>query len=641
MSVQFGRWNFDGSAALPSFIEGVNAILAPYGPDAVSVYQQQSLSMIFAAFHTTSESRVEIQPHTTPSGTVIVWDGRLDNRAELLSHFHSLSNDSTDLAIVATSHERWGNDCFSKLIGDWAVSIWNPNERSLILAKDCIGTRHLYYQIEKDRICWSTVLDPLVRFANKSFALDEEYAAGWLASFPATHLTPYVGIRSVPPSCFVRLKDGVHSVHKYWNFNPRNKLRYRTDAEYEEHFRSAFSAAVSRRLRSDTPILAELSGGMDSCSIVCMADRLMRGEILGAPRLDTLSYYDDSEPTWDERPYFAKVEEQLGRTGCHIDVGMQQATSERGFALFAATPGSSRADATEASRRFASCLATQRNRVVLSGIGGDEVTGGVPTPQAELMDLLADFRFRELAKQLKLWALNQRRPWFHLFFEAAREFLPVALAAGPKYRIGWLQDSFAVRQKDALTGYRSKLSFFGPPPSHQHNLATLEGLRRQMACTPPTAVPPYEKRYPFLDRELLEFIFAVPRSQIVRPGQRRSLMRRALANIVPQKILDRKRKAFIARTPAAMLSREWSRLVGEGRQLQCSLLGIVDARKFADAIERARRGDPIPIVPLLRTLSLESWLRNVERCGVMRGQNCASEPSCEALIAGNERGRRH
>jgi len=638
MSAQFGRWSFDGRPALPSFLESVKTSLAPYGPDSVSVHEEHGLSMIFAAFHTTSESRAEIQPHVSPSGALITWDGRLDNRVELSDRFRdSLPHDSTDLAIVSMSYERWGLDCFSKLVGDWAASVWNPKEQFLILAKDCIGTRHLYYHIETGRICWSTILDPLVLFANKSFALDEEYAAGWLSAFPAPHLTPYVGVHSVPPSCFVRVTAGAQVVSKYWDFDPGYRLRYRTDAEYEEHFRSVFSAAVGRRLRSDTPILAELSGGMDSCSIVCMADRSLSREILRAPRLDTLSYYDDSEPNWNERPYFERVEEQLGRTGCHIDIGMHQASSrERDFELFASTPGSTGAASTETSRRFASCLATQGNRVVLSGIGGDEVTGGVPMPQPELMDLLADFRFRELTKQLKLWALNQRRPWFHLFFEAAREFLPAALARQPKYGIGWLQDAFAVRQQRALGGYRSRVTFFDAPPSFHKNLATLDSLRRLMNCTAATAAPLYEKRYPFLDRDLLEFMFAVPPSQVVRPGHRRSLMRRALVDIVPEEILNRKRKAFVARTPTAILSDEWSSLINESRQLRCVSFGIVDARKFEDAVESARRGSPIAIVPILRTLSLELWLRSVERHRVLRERNCAPEPSVAPLNKGNE-----
>jgi len=95
-------------------------------------------------------------------------------------------------------------------MGDWALSVWNPKDRSLILAKDPIGTRYLYYSLDKDQVSWSTILDPLVLLAEKTFALEEEYIAGWLSFFPATHLTPYVGIHSVPPASSALLRAGKH-----------------------------------------------------------------------------------------------------------------------------------------------------------------------------------------------------------------------------------------------------------------------------------------------------------------------------------------------------------------------------------------------------------------------------------------------
>src|SRR6266851_2113845 len=345
MSVQFGRWNFEGQPPSPDYIEKVGAALAPYGPDGNETYSKRGVNIYYRAFHTTKESRRETQPHISSSGAVITWDGRLDNRAELVSGLRdALTICSTDVAIVAAAYEEWGADCFAKLIGDWALSVWNPVNRSLILAKDPIGTRHLYYSIDKDQITWSTILDPLVRFAGKTFAICEEYIAGWFSCFPAAHLTPCVGIHSVPPSSSVLLRPGRCTVSKYWDFDPEKKIRYRTDAEYEEHFRTVFAKAVRRRLRSDCPVLAELSGGRDSSAIVCMADSVIARGAAETPRLDTISYYDDSEPNWNERPYFTKVEEKRNRTGWHIDVGLQQGRKsqphrESPNARFVPTPG--------------------------------------------------------------------------------------------------------------------------------------------------------------------------------------------------------------------------------------------------------------------------------------------------------------
>src|SRR5208337_841715 len=115
------------------------------------------------------------------------------------------------------------------------------------------------------------------------------------------------------------------------------------------------------------------------------------------PRLDTISYYDDSEPNWNERPYFTKVEEKRGRTGWHVNVGAQDSENApvprqapaSAYGRFVATPGYD----GRTSPYLRMCMASQGNRVVLSGIGGDEVMGGVPTPVPELENLLARAQF--------------------------------------------------------------------------------------------------------------------------------------------------------------------------------------------------------------------------------------------------------
>ena len=630
MSVQFGSWNFDERPADREHLAKAEGMLAPYGPDGGGTYIKDSVGILFRAFHTTKESRSEAQPHTTPSGAVLTWDGRLDNRAELVRSLRDvLTIDSTDVSIVAAAYKRWGAGCFARFLGDWALSVWNPTDRSLVLAKDPIGTRHLYYSLDSDQVTWSTVLDPLVLFAGKAFALEEEYIAGWLSFFPATHLTPYVGIHSVPPCTSVLIRAGKHTISTYWDFDPSNRIRYRTDGEYEEHFLHVFAESVRRRLRSDSPILAELSGGMDSSSIVCMADTIIARGTAETPRLDTTSYYNDSEPNWNERPYFTKVEEKRGRTGCHIDVGNnEQPNVESGGNRFAATPASNRETGPqEAIKLFMDCLISQGNRVVLSGIGGDEVMGGVPTPTPELEDLLARGHFRTLAHQLKVWALNKRKPWFHLLFEAARGFFPPALVGVPKHKrpAPWLNSGFIKRNRSALQGYETRLKLFGPLPTFQENVSTMQALQRQLACDTLSSDLPREKRYPYLDRGLLEFMYAVPREQLVRPGHRRSLMRRALVGIVPAELLNRKRKAYVARGSLAALSARWPALIAITENILSSSLGFVDGKSFVQALQKARHGEEVPIIALMRTLDIELWLRQLRNSGVLSGHTRCPE----------------
>src|SRR5207302_6104281 len=157
-----------------------------------------------------------------------------------------------------------------------------------------------------------------------------------------------------------------------------------------------------------------------------------------------------------------------------------------------------------------------------------------------------------------------------------------------------------------------RLKLFGPPPSFQENVCTLEALQRQLGCDVLPSEPPYEKRYPYLDRDLLEFMYAVPREQLVRPGRRRSLMRRSLVDIVPDELLNRKRKAFVARTPLADISADWASYAEKSQHMASSSLRIVQPKEFLEALQKARHGEEVPVVRLMRTLGVESWLKRVK-----------------------------
>jgi asparagine synthase (glutamine-hydrolysing) len=621
MSIQFGIWNLDGRPVDVRVIQAADSMLEPYASDGVSQYNSEGTALVHHALHTTAESRHEKQPYISNSGVVIMWDGRLDNREELVRNLAGdVSIKSTDVEIVAASFDRWDTGCFAKLIGDWAVTIWNPCDRLLILAKDFVGIRPLYYLIEGDQIWWSSVLDPLVKLSRKTFGLNHEYAAGWLAMYPATDTTPYAGISAVPACSYVSVHPESHTVVKYWDFDPGKRIGYRSDTEYEDHFRILFREAVRRRLRSDRPICAELSGGMDSPSITCMAD-LIADSSSGIPLIKTISFYDDLEPSADERPYFTAVEEKRGISGCHIDVSGREIFTFAETDHFEAMPASTAERTDEIRRQYASFLQSNSIRVVLSGVGGDEFMGGVPTPISELQDLFQRAQFRHLARKLRVWAIDKRKPWFHLFAEALAGFLPNALVPNPRHRrpAPWLTSDFVERNRDVLGGFEKRLMISGPLPSFQANLNALATLRRQLATRSLPTEPAHEKRYPFLDRTLLEFIFAIPREQLVRPGQRRSLMRRGLAGIVPPEILGRRRKAYVSRAPRVAISKEWDRLSILSENMVCSSLGIVDEACFREALLAVRNSGEVPLVRLLRTVILEVWLRSICGSGMLLG----------------------
>jgi asparagine synthase (glutamine-hydrolysing) len=603
MSVQFGKWNFQGKPIDRAYIQKAAALLAPYAPDSIAIHSQGGFATVYGAFDTTRESRFAPQPYVSLSGLVATWDGRLDNRTALALELR-LPPQSADVQIVVAAYERWGHASFPRLMGEWAAVLWNPAEKSLILAKDFAGMRPLAFAVDRNAITWSTILDPLVLLAERTFAVEKEYLFRWISSSPSAHLTPYRGISSVSPACLVEVHPGGLRTSRYWDFDPDKRIYHRSDHDYEEHFRAVFSESVLRRLRADAPVLAELSGGMDSSSIVCVADGLLAEGRANCPRLDTVSYYNDGEPDWDERPYFTAVERKRGRNGCHIavDFGRKLRPLDP-QTIFPPTPGFRNSRGPGPSQ-FLECVHSQGNRVVLTGIGGDEVLGGVTAPILELADLLRELRFRSFARQAIRWALVFKKPFFSLVVGAISAFLPSQ--AKPQGTALWLRGS-ALESGSHDTRFR----ILGPRPSFQANLATLEGSRNQLALATPSAEPLCEFRYPYLDRDLLEFLYAVPRGQIERPGERRSLMRRALRGLLPPEIINRKRKARIARTPVTSLSAEWPELEPWTHNMISAELGLVDESHFAEVLKKARQGLPVPLSGIVRTLQVEFWLRQL------------------------------
>ena len=607
MSVQLGHWEFQRSERGPACSD-----------NSPSLEGRLPGSKVFTdcGLAVACDGLAPITAETTPGQPpfFLWWDGRLDNRNEIVTELDGrVSAASSDPEIVAAAYACWRKDSFRRLIGDWSLTIWHPRAQSLILAKDPIGLRPLFYCHTATNLRWSSSLDLLVAEARGSLELDFEYLAGWLAFFPEAPLTPYRSIRAVPPSSFVLFEQGRSAVAKYWDFDSNKQIHYANAFDYQDHFREVLSNAVRRRLRSDKPLLAELSGGMDSSSVVSLADAMLKHESGLAPLLDTLSYYDDAEPHWNELPYLAKVEERRGRIGHRIQVDCADDLSAiLKYASFASAPSECGKDSAR-NREVERLIAAGGYGGILSGTGGDEFTGGVPTAVPELANLLAEFRLVAFAGRLKKWALSQRKTWFQLLWESFRAFLPYRFRrAQPGQRPpSWLVPRFARHHASALAGYDVRLTFLGSRPSFQENLSALQGLRRYVACSIISPRGGCERRYPYLDRDLLEFLFAVPREELIEPGRRRALMRSALAGIVPDQILARKRKAYVSRGPRVAIVKRWAELLPLTENMTAESLGIVSAERFAGVLEDLRRGKEAPLVPVLRTLVLERWLRNL------------------------------
>jgi asparagine synthase (glutamine-hydrolysing) len=118
-----------------------------------------------------------------------------------------------------------------------------------------------------------------------------------------------------------------------------------------------------------------------------------------------------------------------------------------------------------------------------------------------------------------------------------------------------------------------------------------------------------EYRYPFLDRDLVEFLFSIPPEQLLRPGRRRSLMRRALVNIVPHEILERRRKAFQLRAPLSALQQAYPKLLKLFADPAIASAGFVDPAQLRRSLKGIAEGDPKWRQAMLKTIALELWMK--------------------------------
>lgn len=616
MSIIYGVLLPAGRVVQKSRLIQLGGATAHQAPDGISFQIHERIGMSFQAYHTHARSKFGVQPETDPRGNMLTLDGRIDNYRELSQALGIRCEDLPDSQLVLAAFDLWGENCFARLHGDWALALWSHVDRTLYLARDHAGTRTLYFGRDQETVLWSTYLDTFLS-GGHSYSLSREFARTYISGRRTSDLTPYEGVQAVPAAQFIRFREGEPSYFPHWSSLAEDEIRYRRDQEYEDRFRALFAQAVRRRVVDRVhPVIAELSGGMDSSSIVCMADQITSVENPDSGLIETLSYYDDSEPNWNERPYISAVETQRNHTGRHVELSF----ASRGFERVAAGegayrwPGATRSVA-EHHRRVATILNQGGYRSIVSGIGGDELLGGVPFALPELADQLASGRLSAWVSQAIRWCLADRSPLIWML----RDSFAFAISAyrGKDHRKRSLPPWMMPEQEDANGGeIHSAVSIRERMRSRPSAIANCFTWRSILETLPSKTPPPsakFEYLYPYLDKDLVDFLLRVPPEQLVKPGRRRAMMRRALAGIVPPEILERRRKAFAIRGPLRSLQQAGNTLERLFQKSRLAEMGLIDPHALSRHLGAVLAGTTTQWWPSLMTTALyESWVLATE-----------------------------
>lgn len=621
MSIIFGLLKEQGALVSDDEVQSLAVSTQRYATGAGTVYRNGRLGLGFQPYLSHERSRLDTGPIADSAQCALCFDGRLDNYRELAEMLDLESSRVSDSEIVLAAFLRWDERCFERLVGDWALALWSETKRALYLARDHAGSRTLFYWQQRSQIVWSTYLDTLVR-SGWDAPLSDDYFACYLGCCPILDLTPYEGIRSVRPARYLRIHRGVAHERSHWDPAATRSIRYQNDSEYEEHFLELFRQAVERRTGPGQPVLAQLSGGMDSTSIVCMSDHLRRTANPDAEILDTVSFYDDSEASLNEKPFFSITEAKRRKIGVHIDVAFSQRTFEPydGSAHAYLFPGADSFSPYQ-ERSFYDLVWSRGYRSILSGIGGDELLGGVPASLPELSHYLVSGDFSRLLRQAIAWSLVDRSPLLGTLSDTVKYTLRLYGPTRPCKGVPpWLSDSLLRRLDGRDSGDATVLTRLVAGPHRLENGNTWRTVMETLPHLTPQALVRAEYRYPLLDKDLVLYLFSVPCEQILRPGCRRSLMRRALRGIVPSEILERRRKAFQLRAPLNALRQAHSRLENLFSDPIVASAGFIAIGPLRSELERAAQSGSEWTQALLKTIALELWLKSGHREAMARSQ---------------------
>ena len=609
-----GIFCFDGARADDVMLKALGDGLERKGPDGRCEQRSGSVAMVYRPLHTNLESRMETQPFVSDRGHILCWDGRLDNRDELI-RILQLRDDRTDVAIVMAAYSKWGVDFLPKIIGDFAFSLWDPLAQSLLLARDFIGPRTLYYHQNNERIIWSTDLASLLELADIPLEINDEYVAGFLTSLPEPGLTPYRHINGVPPAHSVIVSDGVLRTHRFWRLDPDREIRYRSDVEYEDHFRLVFREAVRCRLRVDGPVWAELSGGMDSSSIVCMAHEIMQHGEAEASDLHTVSRVFDEVAKSDERRYIRPVEQKIGKQGLHLSEDKYRMLAPLDSEYVPVIP-SYVANIAAYCKAVNTAMKASGSRVLLSGLGGGELLLGDGDPFPELADLMVQLKWISLHRRLRAWSEAMNKPPSQVLWKnVLLPLLPQSLQFARKRRSNQILHFYnrdfvkRMRLRERLCGPRDIFGFRRPGGRYQSMI--FQFLPRQISSGFWQEFNDVQFSYPGTDRRLIEFLAAIPFEQRARPKQGKSILRRALSDLLPAELLYRTERRITIQPAAARAAvRERERVRETFCNSRAAAHGYLDSAEVLASCDRSKKQPEMFVISLM---AFEYWIRSFEK----------------------------
>lgn len=578
MSTICGFFSFDAPPPSAGEIGMMNEATVNLPRDMSGTWREAMVALGSSLLRTTPESAFEEFPLADQeAGLILVADARIDNRDELLAQLNpprTFERSATDGELILYAYKKWGEACPEHLIGDFAFAIWDVREKKLFCARDHIGARPFCYYRRDGRFLFASVVAGIVALPCVTKRIDEIFLADFLCVIDIDkERTAYAEIsRLLPGHSLIIKSDGSMKLHRYWQLDPHREIHFATEEEYFEGFREKLTEAVRCRVRSNSPVASELTGGQDSSMIVAFAHRILRGEgrtlktftnALPGVKKKTVEEMLRSPSDCDEHPLVDMIVDYCGLAE-HAYI-----TPSRNEGEPILLEAMSRRLAMNGNLNFFYGMQAEplyrnvregRAKVLLSGLGGDQlVTSQGNGYHAELV---RNRDWRTIWRE----ANGLSRIHGHSMF---RNLVGTIFQGYPGLR-GRLQEMF---RREQIAGERFALETTPISADFAHRMGVSERRLRALAYFGSTSDPcgsfrerqvmdaewtylpssmedrsfgslmhGVETRYPLLDKRLMEYVLAVPGEFKVRDGWGRYLARRGTEGLLPPEVQWRKTK---------------------------------------------------------------------------------------------------
>lgn len=531
---------------------------------------------------------------------VVAFDGRIDNRDEVAGDLKAkgfkppeLDGDA-ELAIRAFS--TWENKSFDRLIGDFAIAVFDEQTKCLVLARDPADTRGIFYIMGRNYFAFGSELSATTCIDKNPTEYEPEYFFRYMLTGQRTYLTPYRNIFRLQAGCTltIDLRTNEKRIDRYWEPFARSPIRYRDETEYTKQFFSLFEEAVRCRLPSKEPVGITLSGGLDSGAIGCVASDLLRAGKADVQQIHTVSYLF-TDPESDEREY---IEANVGRMGIkphYLDgeallrLSGRDLTRESAFYPEPCNPFASQL--LHASMNTLSELGVH---ALLCGHFGDHL---FDYNLGMLRDFFWQGRWRTLAAHLKYWA-------------EPMQLMPLTLL-----KTAFQPDLSILVPEAWFTETKPQILSPADPPLRQNSRSHAQNAAFKMQSTTREDLGHSHRlaygldyRLPFRDRRLVEFSLLIPREQLHVLDTTKVLLRRAMVGVLPDIVRNRHSKSGQTGMLFEHYHQELSVLKDLWKRYGDVLSNYLDHKRVVEGFERAAYGDSAALFGAERLAPILRWL---------------------------------